>query len=162
MAQLVRRGELEPIEVAYPVLWRNLTQVVGTVLEALGLDPRLAPAPVLERQADQRSDEWVDRYRADAEERDCRHDAVDETLHVDELRLLEAEAVHIIREVVAELERPVLLFSAGKDSIVLLPLAEKAFRPSPLPFPVLHVDTGHNFPEVIEFRDRRVTTTATG
>ena len=80
-----------------------------------------------------------------------------ETKRVDELRLLEAEAVHIIREVVAELERPVLLFSAGKDSIVLLRLAEKAFRPIPLPFPVMHVDTGHNFPEVIEFRDRRVT-----
>jgi sulfate adenylyltransferase subunit 2 len=80
-----------------------------------------------------------------------------DAVHVDELRLLEAEAVHIIREVVAELERPVLLFSAGKDSIVLLRLAEKAFRPSPLPFPVMHVDTGHNFPEVIEFRDRRVT-----
>jgi sulfate adenylyltransferase subunit 2 len=80
-----------------------------------------------------------------------------DTVHVDELRLLEAEAVHIIREVVAELERPVLLFSAGKDSIVLLRLAEKAFRPSPLPFPVMHVDTGHNFPEAIEFRDRRVT-----
>ncbi len=75
---------------------------------------------------------------------------------VDELRVLESEAVHIIREVVAELERPVLLFSAGKDSIVLLRLAEKAFRPSPLPFPVLHVDTGHNFEEVIEFRDRRI------
>ena len=80
-----------------------------------------------------------------------------ETKHVDELRLLEAEAVHIIREVVAELERPVMLFSAGKDSIVLLRLAEKAFRPLPLPFPVMHVDTGHNFDEVIEFRDRRVT-----
>ena len=79
-----------------------------------------------------------------------------EDLRVDELRLLEAEAVHIIREVVAELQRPVLLFSAGKDSIVLLRLAEKAFRPSPLPFPIMHVDTGHNFPEVIEFRDRRV------
>jgi sulfate adenylyltransferase subunit 2 len=79
-----------------------------------------------------------------------------DTTHVDELRVLEAEAVHIIREVVAELQRPVLLFSAGKDSIVLLRLAEKAFRPSPLPFPVLHVDTGHNFPEVIEFRDRRL------
>ncbi len=78
-------------------------------------------------------------------------------VRVDELRLLEAEAVHIIREVVAELTRPVLLFSAGKDSIVLLRLAEKAFRPSPLPFPLLHVDTGHNFPEVIDFRDRRVT-----
>ncbi|MDT5336271.1 MAG: sulfate adenylyltransferase subunit 2 [Mycobacterium sp.] len=76
--------------------------------------------------------------------------------HVEELRLLEAESVHIIREVVAELQRPVLLFSAGKDSIVLLRLAEKAFRPSPLPFPVLHVDTGHNFDEVIEFRDRRL------
>ena len=92
--------------------------------------------------------------------RGSRHDDSDtsfDTVHVDELRLLEAEAVHIIREVVAELERPVLLFSAGKDSIVLLRLAEKAFRPSPLPFPVMHVDTGHNFPEVIEFRDRRVT-----
>ena len=75
-----------------------------------------------------------------------------DTLHVDELRLLEAEAVHIIREVVAELERPVLLFSAGKDSIVLLRLAEKAFRPGSLPFPVMHVDTGHNFDEVVEFR----------
>jgi sulfate adenylyltransferase subunit 2 len=80
-----------------------------------------------------------------------------DTVRVDELRLLEAEAVHIIREVVAELERPVLLFSAGKDSIVLLRLAEKAFRPAPLPFPVMHVDTGHNFDEVIEFRDRRTT-----
>src|SRR6201991_2172013 len=75
---------------------------------------------------------------------------------LDHLRLLEAEAVHIIREVVAECNRPVLLFSGGKDSIVLLRLAEKAFRPLPLPFPVLHVDTGHNFPEVIEFRDRRL------
>ena len=63
----------------------------------------------------------------------------------------------MIREVVAELQlRPVLLFSGGKDSIVLLRLAEKAFRPLPLPFPVLHVDTGHNFPEVLEFRDRRL------
>lgn len=82
---------------------------------------------------------------------------IENPLQVNELRLLEAEAVHIIREVVAELQRPVLLFSAGKDSIVLLRLAEKAFRPAPLPFPVLHVDTGHNFPEVIEFRDRRTT-----
>ena len=79
-----------------------------------------------------------------------------DTRRVDELRILEAESVHIIREVVAELERPVLLFSAGKDSIVLLRLAEKAFRPAQVPFPVLHVDTGHNFPEVIEFRDRRL------
>jgi sulfate adenylyltransferase subunit 2 len=61
-----------------------------------------------------------------------------------------------MREVAAELERPVLLFSGGKDSIVLLRLAEKAFRPAPFPFPVMHVDTGHNFPEVLEFRDRRV------
>src|SRR3954453_4303999 len=81
----------------------------------------------------------------------------EDALRVDELRLLEAEAVHIIREVAAELERPVLLFSAGKDSIVLLRLAEKGFWPFSLPFPVLHVDTGHNFGEVIEFRDRRVT-----
>ncbi len=75
---------------------------------------------------------------------------------VDDLRALEAEAVHVVREVAAEFERPVLLFSAGKDSVVLLRLVEKAFRPAPVPFPVLHVDTGHNFPEVLEFRDRRV------
>ena len=72
------------------------------------------------------------------------------------LRALEAEAIHVFREVAAELERPVLLFSGGKDSIVLLRLAEKAFRPGGFPFPVMHVDTGHNFPEVTEFRDRRV------
>jgi sulfate adenylyltransferase subunit 2 len=72
------------------------------------------------------------------------------------LRALESESVHIMREVVAELERPVLLFSGGKDSIVLLRLAEKAFRPARFPFPLMHVDTGHNFPEAIEFRDRRV------
>jgi sulfate adenylyltransferase subunit 2 len=72
------------------------------------------------------------------------------------LEHLEAEAIHVIREVAAELERPVLLFSGGKDSIVLLHLARKAFRPGDVPFPVMHVDTGHNFPEVIEFRDRRV------
>lgn len=72
------------------------------------------------------------------------------------LRALEHEAIHILRELVAERERPCLLFSGGKDSIVLLRLAEKAFRPARFPFPILHVDTGHNFPEVIEFRDRRV------
>ena len=72
------------------------------------------------------------------------------------LRALESEAIHVMREVAAEFERPVLLFSGGKDSIVLLRLAEKAFRPAPFPFPLMHVDTGHNFPEVIEFRDRRV------
>jgi sulfate adenylyltransferase subunit 2 len=73
--------------------------------------------------------------------------------HLDEL---ESEAIHIMREVAAERERPVLLFSGGKDSIVLLRLAEKAFRPGRFPFPLMHVDTGHNFPEVIEYRDRRV------
>jgi sulfate adenylyltransferase subunit 2 len=73
--------------------------------------------------------------------------------HLDEL---EAEAIHIMREVAAERERPVLLFSGGKDSIVMLRLAEKAFRPAKFPFPVMHVDTGHNFPEVIAYRDRRV------
>jgi sulfate adenylyltransferase subunit 2 len=72
------------------------------------------------------------------------------------LQILEAEAIHVMREVAAELERPVLLFSGGKDSIVLLRLAEKAFRPARFPFPLMHVDTGHNFPEVVEFRDRRV------
>ena len=72
------------------------------------------------------------------------------------LEALESEAIHIFREVAAQFERPVLLFSGGKDSIVLLRLAEKAFRPGRFPFPVMHVDTGHNFPEVIEFRDRLV------
>ncbi|HEY2653878.1 MAG TPA: sulfate adenylyltransferase subunit CysD [Solirubrobacteraceae bacterium] len=69
------------------------------------------------------------------------------------LETLEAESIHIFREVAAEFERPVLLFSGGKDSLVLLRLAEKAFRPGRFPFPIMHVDTGHNFPEVIEFRD---------
>ena len=73
-----------------------------------------------------------------------------------QLDVLEAEAIHVMREVAAEFERPVLLFSGGKDSIVMLALAEKAFWPARIPFPVMHVDTGHNFPEVIEFRDRRV------
>ncbi|HEY7933938.1 MAG TPA: sulfate adenylyltransferase subunit CysD [Solirubrobacteraceae bacterium] len=72
------------------------------------------------------------------------------------LRALESEAIHVMREVAAEFEKPVLLFSGGKDSIVLLRLAEKAFRPAPFPFPLMHVDTSHNFPEAIEFRDRRV------
>jgi sulfate adenylyltransferase subunit 2 len=72
------------------------------------------------------------------------------------LRALEDEAVHILRELVAERERPVLLFSGGKDSIVLLRLSEKAFRPARFPYPLMHVDTGHNFPEVLAYRDRRV------
>ncbi len=75
---------------------------------------------------------------------------------LDHLDVLESEAVFVFREVAAELERPVVLFSGGKDSIVLLRLAEKAFRPGRFPFPILHVDTGHNFPEALEFRDRRV------
>jgi sulfate adenylyltransferase subunit 2 len=75
---------------------------------------------------------------------------------VSHLDALEAESIFIMREVVAEFERPVLLFSGGKDSIVMLRLAEKAFWPGRIPFPVMHVDTGHNFPEVLEFRDRRV------
>ena len=73
-----------------------------------------------------------------------------------QLDVLEAESIHVIREVAAEFERPVLLFSGGKDSVVMLALAEKAFRPARIPFPVMHVDTGHNFGEVIEFRDQRV------
>jgi sulfate adenylyltransferase subunit 2 len=73
-----------------------------------------------------------------------------------QLDVLESESMHIMREVAAEFERPVLLFSGGKDSIVMLALAERAFWPARVPFPVMHVDTGHNFPEVLEFRDRRV------
>jgi sulfate adenylyltransferase subunit 2 len=76
-----------------------------------------------------------------------------DTSHLD---TLESEGIHVMREVAAEFERPALLFSGGKDSQVLLRLAEKAFRPARFPFPILHVDTGHNFPEVLEFRDRRV------
>ncbi len=75
---------------------------------------------------------------------------------ISHLDVLESEAIHIFREVAAELARPVLLFSGGKDSIVMLRLAEKAFRPGRFPFPLMHVDTGHNFPEVIEFRDRKI------
>ncbi|MBX3731637.1 MAG: sulfate adenylyltransferase subunit 2 [Verrucomicrobiae bacterium] len=75
--------------------------------------------------------------------------------HLDHLQYLETEAIHVLREVAAEFERPVLLFSGGKDSICLLRLAEKAFRPSELPMPFLNVETGHEFPELIEFRDRR-------
>ena len=78
------------------------------------------------------------------------------TYELSHLETLEAESIHIFREVAAEFERPVLLFSGGKDSIVLLRLAEKAFRPGRFPFPIMHVDTGHNFPEVIQFRDRLV------
>jgi sulfate adenylyltransferase subunit 2 len=78
------------------------------------------------------------------------------TYELTHLETLEAESIHVFREVAAEFEHPVLLFSGGKDSLVLLRLAEKAFRPGGFPFPVMHVDTGHNFPEVIEFRDRRI------
>src|SRR3954451_4011642 len=72
------------------------------------------------------------------------------------LDALESESIHIMREVAAEFERPVMLFSGGKDSVVMLHLATKAFWPAAVPFPVMHVDTGHNFPEVIEYRDRQV------
>jgi sulfate adenylyltransferase subunit 2 len=75
--------------------------------------------------------------------------------HLDHLQYLETEAIHIMREVAAEFERPALLFSGGKDSICLLRLAEKAFRPSDIPMPFLNIETGHEFPELIEFRDRR-------
>jgi len=79
-----------------------------------------------------------------------------ETYELSHLRALEAESIYIFREVVASTERPVLLFSGGKDSIIMLRLAEKAFWPAKIPFPVMHIDTGQNFPEAIEFRDRRV------
>jgi len=74
-----------------------------------------------------------------------------------QLQTLEAESIHVFREVVAELDRPVLLFSGGKDSITMLRIAEKAFWPARIPFPVMHIDTGHNFTEVLEYRDRLVT-----
>src|SRR5215467_7026523 len=77
------------------------------------------------------------------------------TFHLDHLQYLETEAIHVMREVAAEFERPCLLFSGGKDSICLLRLAEKAFRPSELPMPLLNIDTGNHFPELNEFRDRR-------
>ncbi|MCI0685880.1 MAG: phosphoadenosine phosphosulfate reductase family protein, partial [Sporichthyaceae bacterium] len=73
-----------------------------------------------------------------------------------QLAALEAESIHVFREVAAEFERPALLFSGGKDSAVMLHLAGKAFWPAAIPFPIVHIDTGHNFPEVIEFRDQRV------
>ena len=81
------------------------------------------------------------------------------TFSISDVKALEAEAIHIIREVAAEFERPVLLFSGGKDSILMLHLAVKAFAPAKVPFPIMHVDTGHNFPEVMEYRDRRVAET---
>jgi sulfate adenylyltransferase subunit 2 len=79
-----------------------------------------------------------------------------QTYELSSLQALESESIHIFREVAAEFERPVLLFSGGKDSVVMLHLAAKAFWPAPIPFPVMHVDTGHNFPEVLDFRDRTV------
>src|SRR6516162_1401127 len=75
--------------------------------------------------------------------------------HLDHLQYLETEAIHIMREVAAEFDRPALLFSGGKDSISLLRLAEKALRPADIPMPLLNIDTGHHFPELNQFRDRR-------
>jgi sulfate adenylyltransferase subunit 2 len=92
---------------------------------------------------------------------DCFPVALDGPLarrRLDHLQWLESEAIYILREVAAQCSRPALLFSGGKDSCVVLRLAEKAFRPAPLPFPMLHIDTGHNFPEVIAFRDERAAT----
>src|ERR1700755_2521977 len=78
------------------------------------------------------------------------------SLELGDLDTLEAESIFIIREVAAEFEHPVMLFSGGKDSVLMLQLARKAFAPAPVPFPIMHVDTGHNFPEVIEFRDQGI------
>lgn len=109
-----------------------------------------ATAPATRRSAENRADL--------AETSDFRQisDSPVRATALSTLDLLEAEAIHVIREVVAEFERPVLLFSGGKDSVVVLHLATKAFAPGKVPFPVLHVDTGHNFPEVIAFRDETV------
>ncbi|MGN5636659.1 phosphoadenosine phosphosulfate reductase domain-containing protein, partial [Streptomyces sp. AC154] len=84
------------------------------------------------------------------------HDETDGPSTLSHLDVLESEAAHIFREVAGEFERPVILFSGGKDSILMLHLALKAFAPAPVPFTLLHVDTGHNFPEVLEYRDRTV------
>jgi sulfate adenylyltransferase subunit 2 len=83
-----------------------------------------------------------------------RHGTIAAAPTADHLRALEAESIHIMREVVAEFERPVMLYSIGKDSSVLLRLAQKAFYPGPIPFPLLHIDTTYKFREMIEFRDR--------
>src|SRR5580693_7286903 len=91
--------------------------------------------------------------REDAE--DCRMVTMHPDYLLSQLDVLEAESIHVMREVAAEFERPVLLFSGGKDSIVMLALAQRAFAPAHVPFPIMHVDTGHNFAEVLEFRDRR-------
>src|SRR6202012_3493104 len=86
----------------------------------------------------------------------CLDDLMRTDYTLSQLDVLEAESIQVIREVAAGFERPTLLFSGGKDSIVMLALAEKAFKPASIPFPVMHVDTGHNFPEVLAFRDKRV------
>lgn len=103
-------------------------------------------------QNDRTSEENVESY-GDSDRTRNFSDLAQEVASLDEL---EAEAIFILREVVAEREKPMLLFSGGKDSLVLLRLAEKAFRPARFPFPLVHVDTGHNFPEVMAFRDERV------
>lgn len=92
------------------------------------------------------------RMTSDKEEK---NQSMGQSYHLDHLQYLETEAIHIMREVAAEFDRPALLFSGGKDSICLLRLAEKAFRPSEIPMPFLNIDTGHHFPELNEFRDRR-------
>src|SRR5580692_2133282 len=91
---------------------------------------------------------------SDSGEQEGTQGAVSGRYRLSHLGALEAQAIHIFREVAAELEHPVLLFSGGKDSIVMLHVAKKAFWPGPIPFPVLHVDTGRNFDEVLAFRDR--------
>jgi sulfate adenylyltransferase subunit 2 len=162
-AWFAERG-IEPHRVAYEDLSADAHAAVRGVLEHIGAaTDATIPDPPLRRQADGRSKEWAERFLEESggswRRRVRRQRAAangNGAATVSQLRTLEAEAIHIMREVAAELERPVLLFSGGKDSIVLLRLAEKAFRPGALPFPVMHVDTGHNFPEVIEFRDRRV------
>src|SRR5215212_6303870 len=121
--------------------------------------PRRRPPPIHGDYPHERARELIHEQSTTWHDRPERQRGVVVTTpdyRLSQLETLEAESIHVIREVVAELERPVLLFSGGKDSIVMLELARKAFAPARIPFPVMHVDTGLNFPDVLEFRDKRV------
>jgi sulfate adenylyltransferase subunit 2 len=161
-------GRRRPVERRTTIAWRRGPVTVRRdrgdpgevedVTEPDRADPRSADLGVCEAGQADRIVEPIGRHRTTGspmrESGSTMTDA--QRYQLTQLQTLEAEAVFIFREVVAEFERPVLLFSGGKDSITMLRLAEKAFYPARIPFPVMHVDTGHNFQEVLDFRDRRV------